>query len=158
MCLSTPRWASVVAKMCFLAFSGPYFASSRPRNIRNASAGSSVVPDLETTFRSKSRSPSSSSRCISASGDREFPAKRSFGSPGCGRGRSSSTAPFAPRYDPPMPTTTSACERPRIRDAAARICLSSPFCMCPGRSSHPVKSLPAPVCSSSVRCACAAAA
>ena len=46
----------------------------------------------------------------------------------------------------------------RMREAAVRICLSSPFWMRPGRSSQPVNSAPAPECSSRARCARAAAA
>ena len=57
MSCSTPRLASVVAKMWRFA-AEPYFLSSSSRNTRKLSAGSSVVPDLLMTFTSKSSSPS----------------------------------------------------------------------------------------------------
>ena len=94
--LSTPRCASVVAKMCFLA-ALPYFSLSSFLKTRKASAGSSVVPDFEITLTSKSMSPSWSRTSFRASGERPLPTKNTLGSSAEGTGRRSSMAPRAPR-------------------------------------------------------------
>ena len=51
---NAPRALSVVAKILSFAPSLPYFSSSNSLKIRNAIAGSVVVPDLEITFTEKS--------------------------------------------------------------------------------------------------------
>ena len=65
--------------------------------MRKETAGSSVVPDLEMTFTSKSMSPSAAIVSHIVSVERVLPMKKTFGSSLPGMGLSSSIAPRAPR-------------------------------------------------------------
>ena len=123
--------------------------------MRNATAGSVVVPDFEITTVATLRSATRSISSAIYSSERLFPAKTISGAPPlsascfakeCDR---ASRAHFAPRYEPPIPITTTRStpfffQSSRMASHSAM----SDSGVCDGRCFHPRKSFPAPVSSS----------